>query len=131
VGSHKPCTAIFQLSITHTAETSAATRSAPKTCIGTAVYVAPEVLRLEPYDGTKVDAWAAGVILYTMLYGYYPFDVGSTGGVGKKGDPKLYKTLMAGWKGIRTPRSIKVSAGAQVRTASAGRPRLAAVAPAR
>jgi serine/threonine protein kinase len=32
-------------------------------------YVAPEVLRLEPYDGTKVDTWASGIVLYIMLSG--------------------------------------------------------------
>ena len=36
-------------------------QSTPKTCLGTAAYVAPEVLELEPYDGTKVDAWACGM----------------------------------------------------------------------
>eukprot|EP01051_Picozoa_sp_SAG22_P013007 SAG22_NODE_1410_length_4481_cov_10.703788_4_plen_455_part_00 len=86
------------------------TDSAPKTCIGTAVYVAPEVLRLEPYDGPKVDAWAAGVILYTMLVGGYPFNFGSTQGVSRKGDTALYKKLMAGWAGTGgIPPTIKAS----------------------
>ena len=32
--------------------------SPPKTCLGTCVYLAPEVLKLAPYDGPKSDAWA-------------------------------------------------------------------------
>ena len=53
---------------------------APKTCIGTAAYVAPEVLSLEPYDGAKVDSWACGVVLFLMLTGEYPFGIGNACG---------------------------------------------------
>jgi serine/threonine protein kinase len=31
--------------------------------------VAPELLRNEPFDGYAVDLWAAGVMLFTMLFG--------------------------------------------------------------
>jgi serine/threonine protein kinase len=41
------------------------------TC-GTAAYVAPEVLRGDPYS-SSVDIWGAGVILYTMVAGRHPF----------------------------------------------------------
>ena len=39
---------------------------------GTPGYLAPEVVRKEPY-GRPVDLWACGVILYILLVGYPPF----------------------------------------------------------
>ncbi|CAH3174283.1 unnamed protein product [Porites lobata] len=44
--------------------------------IGTPLYMAPEIILLDPYDAC-VDWWALGVMVFTMLTGMMPFDAES------------------------------------------------------
>lgn len=44
--------------------------------VGTALFVAPEVMHNfsgAPYDGAAVDVWAAGIVLFVLLFGRHPF----------------------------------------------------------
>ncbi|XP_046538749.1 serine/threonine-protein kinase MARK2-like [Equus quagga] len=43
------------------------------TYCGTVYYAAPEVQRLEPYDGPPADVWSLGVLLHVTLTGSLPF----------------------------------------------------------
>ncbi|KAK9461527.1 kinase-like domain-containing protein [Lipomyces oligophaga] len=41
--------------------------------VGTIDYAAPEVLRGQSYSGKEQDVWAAGILLYTIMYKENPF----------------------------------------------------------
>jgi len=41
---------------------------------GSLHYVAPEIVRQVPYEASKVDVWALGVLTATLLTGEFPFD---------------------------------------------------------
>jgi len=40
---------------------------------GSIAYASPEIVKGIPYDGRYADIWAAGVVLYVLLTGKYPF----------------------------------------------------------
>ena len=45
-----------------------------RTKCGSPSYASPEIIRGEPYDGFKIDIWCCGIILYSMVCGFMPFD---------------------------------------------------------
>ncbi|KAI8473311.1 MAG: serine carboxypeptidase S28-domain-containing protein [Monoraphidium minutum] len=50
--------------------------SAPASQVGTALFVAPEVMHNfsnEPYDGAQADVWSCGIVLFILLFGRHPF----------------------------------------------------------
>ena len=46
------------------------------TLCGSPMYMAPEIINKKDYD-IKSDLWSVGIILYEMIYGYVPFNVGN------------------------------------------------------
>jgi serine/threonine-protein kinase ULK2 len=44
------------------------------TCLGTPVYMAPEIWLGEKYDH-KADLWSIGIIIYECLFGKLPFSL--------------------------------------------------------
>ncbi len=44
--------------------------------IGTTMYMAPEILKSEPFN-EKIDVWSAGIILFNMMTGCEPFASGN------------------------------------------------------
>ena len=44
--------------------------------IGTTMYMAPEILKNEPFN-EKIDVWSAGIILFNMMTGCEPFASGN------------------------------------------------------
>lgn len=45
-----------------------------KVFCGTPAYMSPEIASNQTYDGMASDMWAAGIMLYAMLFGYQPFE---------------------------------------------------------
>ena len=60
------------------------TNGSPKSVVGTALYVAPEVVLRDgcEYNGEAADVWSMGIILYLLTAGRFPFNRGHVGGVG-------------------------------------------------
>jgi len=59
------------------------TAGSPKSVVGTALYVAPEVVLRDgmEYNGEASDVWSLGIILYLLTAGRFPFNRGHVGGV--------------------------------------------------
>jgi len=52
-------------------------RSSTRSCCGTLVYMAPEVIEKTPY-GKAADLWSLGAVIYDMLVGQPPFHVAAS-----------------------------------------------------
>lgn len=58
--------------------------SKPELCqtkVGTEDFSCPEIMQSLPYSGEKADMWSSGVILFTLLAGFFPFGGQSPGEV--------------------------------------------------
>jgi 5'-AMP-activated protein kinase catalytic alpha subunit len=58
-----------------------------KTACGSPCYAAPEMIAGKRYNGTQVDIWSCGVVLFALLSGFLPFEDPNTG--------KLYKKILS------------------------------------
>ena len=65
---------------------------------GSEDYAAPEVLIGQDYDARSTDAWALGVVLYTMMEGRMPFDPvpGS-----RRRSPTSHKIARCEWQWVK------------------------------
>ena len=54
---------------------------------GSSCYAAPEILLPFPYDGFASDIWSCGVVLFTMVCGYLPYE--------EENSEKLYKKIFS------------------------------------
>jgi serine/threonine protein kinase len=75
-----------------------------RTLCGTPLYVAPEVFFRQPYS-SEADMWALGVLVYTMLVGYPPFDDNDLVQLVKKIKFQAVKFDPTHWRGI-SPEAI-------------------------
>ncbi|KAI8917657.1 kinase-like domain-containing protein, partial [Powellomyces hirtus] len=60
------------------------TRNLLDTYCGSVAYAAPEMILGKRYSGPQADVWSLGVILYTLLCGYLPFDDDSEAAIRQK-----------------------------------------------
>mmetsp|Transcript_25849 Transcript_25849/g.49104 ORF Transcript_25849/g.49104 Transcript_25849/m.49104 type:complete len:387 (+) Transcript_25849:259-1419(+) len=73
-------------------------QSQAKSKVGTAAYIAPEVITASKgskYDAEAVDVWSSGVVLHTMLLGMYPFCDTSA----PNDETRTIRHILAFWKG--------------------------------
>jgi len=74
------------------------------TLSGTPDYMAPEIIRGDPY-GPEVDIWAIGVITYVMLAGFPPFD--------GENDVEVFASILAIRYDFPSPEWDKISSEAK------------------
>lgn len=72
---------------------------------GTPSYMSPEIAARKEYYGPPTDIWSLGVLLYTMICGYFPFK-GFT-------ESELYRKIIAG--GLNIPNSVSENAKLLIR----------------
>jgi len=65
-------------------------------------YLAPEIVRRNPYNGYKADVFSTGVVLFALLFGVFPFENLRVNGV------QSLRTLK-----VRFPSDVKVSPSAK------------------
>jgi len=59
-----------------------------QTACGSPCYAAPEMIAGLRYQGSNVDIWSCGVIMFALICGYLPFEDPDT--------PKLYQKILKG-----------------------------------
>ena len=72
---------------------------------GSPCYASPEVIKGLKYSGLAIDLWASGIILYSMLCGYLPFD--------DKNNDKLFRKILKCKIEFPTKKSIVISDNAK------------------
>lgn len=88
------------------------TEEAASTILGTAKYVAPQMLSGSEYDAFKSDMWSCGVCLYCMTECRFPFACAGNDGVGghgvyrpSRGNLQLMRDLLAARYTLKPERS--------------------------
>jgi serine/threonine protein kinase len=71
-------------------------------------YLAPEIVRRNPYDGYQADVFSAGVVLFALLFGVFPFENLRVNGISSIDPNKCLKKLQ-----VRFPVDVKVSNSAK------------------
>lgn len=71
-----------------------------ETSCGSPNYASPEIVSGKSYEGTSVDVWSCGVVLFAMLAGYLPFE--------EEHDIQLYRKILSGSYDV--PRFLSVEA---------------------
>ena len=73
-------------------------------CVGTSLYIAPEVLEKKGY-GKEIDWWSLGIIFYEMLFGFAPFCSNKNNDICNK--------ILNYEKNLKFPTKIKISDNAK------------------